>query len=404
MNSRLRLPVCRLLATLGLVAVTPPSTQAAVTWQNIQIGGFFSQGYLKSADNNFPVDTKDGTFDFREYAVNASTTFGSHFRVGGQLFAQKLGKYGDDKVLLDWAVADYNFVPEFGLRVGRVKYPRSLHSDVLDADVLRPFIFLPQSIYDARLRDFQASFDGGMAYGSLTAGKSTFDYKVFYGDIPMKTDSGVGDYFNANGLFAVPPGVTQLGMDSIYGATLAWTTPIPGLRLAAYYSRIKNLYAAGAFAAIPSFAASAVLPKTRYTAASAEYTTGPWTLTAEYLIQSIEASVSLPAFLPPQGPSKVGNRNYYLSAARRLNDKLELGAYYTQCHESYPTTTVASINKRNDWTISGRYDFNDHLLFKLEVHFIDGTKDFFNLPGISNPPASLKDSTTLFAAKTTFSF
>lgn len=402
-NRCARRSLSALLLTAGLVVATT-AAQAAITWHDIQFGGFVSQGYLKSTDNNYPVDTQDGTFDFREYAVNASTTFGSHFRIGGQLFAQKLGKYGDDKVILDWAVADYNFCPEFGLRAGRVKYPRSLHSDVLDADVLRPFIFLPQSMYDARLRDFQASFDGGMAYGSLAAGKNAFDYKVFYGDIPMKTDSGLADFFNTTSLFANPPGVKQLGLDSVYGATLAWTTPVPGLRLSAYYSVLKHLQAAGQFAAIPAFGSSIDLEKIEYSAASAEYTKDKWTFVGEYMLQQGDSQVTLPSFIPKSAPGKFGTRSYYVSAARRLNDKLEVGAYYTHIHNSYPTTAPTSADKRNDWTVSGRYDLNDHLLFKLEVHFINGTRDIFNVQGISNPPASMKDSMTLFAAKTTFSF
>ena len=391
------------LVCLATACVVP--THAAVTWQNIQFGGFASQGYLKSTNNNYPVDTKDGTFDFREYAVNASTTFGNHFRVGGQLFGQSFGKYGNDKVILDWAVADYNFAQEFGIRVGRVKYPRSLHSDVLDADVLRPFIFLPQSMYDARLRDFQASFDGAMIYGSVGAGQSTFDYKVYYGKIPMKTDSGVADYFNTSSLFKNPPGLSSMGMDSVRGATIAWGTPIAGLRFAGYYSELAHFLVSGPFAAIPSLTSSIDLTKAKFTAASAEYTKDKWTFAGEYMVEYEDTLLTLPSFIAPPSVGKGGSKDYYVSVARRLTDKLEIGTYYSNTHNSYPSATaLPSSNKRNDWTISGRYDFTDHLLFKLEVHFINGTKDIFNVPGIVNTPASLKDSMTLIAAKTTFSF
>jgi hypothetical protein len=63
-----------------------------------------------------------------------------------------------------------------------------------------------------------------------------------------------------------------------------------------------------------------------------------------------------------------------------------------------------SDKDRRDWTLAARYDVNDHLLFKLETHLINGTRDITNVPGISNPPASLKDSMMLFAAKMTLSF
>lgn len=381
------------------------SASAAVTWKNVQFGGSFSQGYLNSTNNNYPVDTKDGTLDFREMSVNASTTFGTHVRLGAQVFAQTLGKYGDDRPILDWAMIDYNFRPEIGVRLGRLKYPRSLYSDVLDLDVVRPFIFLPQSIYDSRLRDFQASFDGAMIYGSVSVAQHSFDYRVFYGDIPMKTDSGAGDFFNGYPFFANPPGVQDLGMDAVRGASLLWNTPVAGLRFGLTYSYFSNVVAAGPFIAMPALTTHLSLAKFEYEGASAEYTRGPWTFATEYLINKSDVLVVLPSIIAPPRNSSYGSKSYYASVARRLGTKFEVGTYYTEIRNSYPTPTLpASATSRKDWTVAVRYDLNDHLLFKIEVHAIDGTMEMFNVPGISNPPASLKNSMTLFAAKTTFSF
>jgi hypothetical protein len=118
----------------AILAFIPAFASAAVTLENsrVQVGGFFSQGYLYSSNNNYPTADKGGTWDFREMAANVSTTFGSHLRVGGQVFAQRLGALGDDKVKLDWAVADYNFSSLLGVRVGRVKYPKGLYGEALD--------------------------------------------------------------------------------------------------------------------------------------------------------------------------------------------------------------------------------------------------------------------------------
>ncbi len=392
------------LAGLGFAAAMLPNSRGALNVGDVQIGGFFSQGYLTSTHNNYPVETKDGTADFREMAFYASTNVGSRLRLGGQLFAQTLGKYGDDKVALDWATADYNFRPELGVRVGRVKYPRSLHSDVLDLDVIRPFIFLPQAIYDARLRDFQKSFDGGMVYGSVGAGKSTFDYKVFYGDIPMKTDSGVADFFNTSSLFANPPGVRSLGVDSVRGAALTWGTPINGLRIGTNYSELENLMAVGPFKQVPSLTSQIALTRSQYFNGSVEYTAGPWTFTGEYLLNKLHTELTLPpALKQPVSRSTAGTKNFYVSIARRLGTQFEAGTYYTQVHNSYPSTP-GPVNKRHDLAVALRYDYNEHLLFKIEAHAINGTKDMFNVPGIVNSAADLKDSMTLFAAKTTLSF
>ena len=88
-----------------------------------------------------------------------------------------------------------------------------------------------------------------------------------------------------------------------------------------------------------------------------------------------------------------------------MNDRIELGAYYSRLYQNDPPPGSApSTTHQNDWVVSGRYDLNDNLLFKLEVHFINGTASIFNVPGISNPPGELQDSMTLFAAKTTYTF
>lgn len=396
----------RLLPCLGLAVAAICPLGAAVNWHDVQFGGFISQGYLKSTHNNYPVDTVDGTFDFREAALNASTTFGSHLRVGVQVFAQKLGKYGGDKPILDWAIADYNFRPEFGVQVGRIKYPQSLYSDVLDLDMVRPFILLPQSIYDARLRDFQASLDGGMAYGSTDIGRSSFDYKVFYGDIPIKTDSGAADYLNNSAFFATPPGVTDVGMDSVRGATLSWNTPVPGLRFGANYSHFTNLVASGPFAFVPAMTARITVTKLSFEGLSAEFMNGPWTFAGEYQLVNFEVIVAPPALLGPPVRDHLRMRNYYLSASRRLGAKFEIGAYYSGARDivSSSTPTAPSDLYRRDLALAVRYNVSDHLLFKLEVHTLRGNKAMFNVPGISNPRSSLKESMMLFIAKTTLSF
>ena len=82
---------------------------------------------------------------------------------------------------------------------------------------------------------------------------------------------------------------------------------------------------------------------------------------------------------------------------------IEVGTYYTEVRNSYPTAPTPD-NKRRDVALAIRFDYSDNLLFKLEAHAIKGTRDMFNVPGISNSPADLKDSMGLFAAKTTISF
>lgn len=379
------------------------STQAAVSVGSkgtVQVGGFFSQGYLKSSGNNHPVEAKDGTWDFREMGLNVSTTVGSHLRLGAQGFAQRLGNYGDDKVILDWAVADYNFRQEFGVRAGRIKYPRGLYGEALDLDALRPFVFLPMGVYNPVLRDFSSSFDGAMVYGALSAGSAgSVDYKVFYGDIKMNTDMGVADYFNNAGLFAAP-GVRALGVDHVYGAALDWSTPVSGLKVHLSYSKLSDVEGRGQFAAMP------VLPvlirvSPGYTAIGLEYTRNEWTFAGEWVRQDGSSLVqALPAV---NNAGKFGSENSYVSAARRLGDKWELGTYVSFSRNLHAAAGTPKAGKEaTDWAVSVRYNVNENVIVKLEHHWVDGYYNQFNTA--KTPNAVLKENTSFFAAKTTFSF
>lgn len=379
------------------------STRAAVSVGSkgtVQVGGFFSQGYLKSSGNNHPVEAKDGTWDFREMGLNVSTTVGSHIRLGAQGFAQRLGNYGNDKVLLDWAVADYNFRQEIGIRVGRIKYPKGLYGETLDLDALRPSVFLPMGIYNPVLRDFSSSFDGAMIYGNLSAGSlGTVDYKLFYGDIKMNTRMGVADYFNNASLFA-SPGVSSLSVDSVSGAALDWSTPVSGLKVHLSYSKLSKVEGRGQFAAVP------VLPillqvSPAYTTVGVEYVRNEWTFAAEWMQQDGSSLIQAIPALNTVG--EFGSESSYVSVARRLGDKWEVGSSYSFSENLHPSAGTAKKDKElKDWAVSVRYNVNENIVVKLEHHWIDGRYNLFNTAKTPNP--TIKDTSSFFAAKTTLSF
>ncbi len=385
-----------------------PAARAVVTVgarDNIQLGGFFSQGYLYSSDNNFPTASKGGTWDFREMAVNVSTTLGSRVRVGGQVFAQTFGNLGDDKVILDWAVVDYNVAPALGFRAGRVKYPKGVYSEALDLDVVRPFVFLPGAVYSPVLRDFSASFDGAMVYGTLAAGAAgSVDYKAFRGDIPISPRKGVAEFYTNSGLYTAA-GPAKLGMDSVTGAQLVWNTPVAGLKAAGAYSVFRNLSTDGPFAAAPVLRLPSNMDKFEWRTVSAEYTRGSWQFAAEWQrAYSDTLTYSAPPALPLVKDDS-GWDGWYVSAARRLSDRFEVGAYYGNLKDR--STTLPGDNPRtyqHDTALSLRFDLNEHVLFKLEGHRIEGRYQTFNTPRIPNPAGAIRDTNHVIAAKTTLSF
>src|SRR4051812_25878047 len=113
---------------------------------NLETHGFVSFGYLKSWGNNWHGETLDGTDEFWEAAANVISRPMDHLRLGAQLFVRDLGVYGNGKVELDWAYADWRQIDDFGIQVGRVKIPFGLYSDIIDVDAARPSVFLPRTM------------------------------------------------------------------------------------------------------------------------------------------------------------------------------------------------------------------------------------------------------------------
>lgn len=379
--------------------------QAAVTWKDVQFGGFVSQGFLaNTGSNDYLGETSEGTFDFREYAANASWTAGK-WRLGAQGFGQRLGEFGHDQLTLDWAVVDYQATQWFGVRAGRVKMPRGLYNEALDVDSVRPFVLLPQSVYDARLRDFNAAFNGAMIYGNIALKQAgSVDYRLFYGDSPIATNSGAAVYFNND----LPSSVLSIGMDAVYGGSLFWNTPVNGLRMGYSYSGFDEFGVDRAISFMgQSLTIRKVAPRHDRHLVSAEYTTGDWVFAAEAGVEKSDSSVIVIG-LPPSGTHYDWQANYgYASVARRINQHLELGTYVSHSRDHgtlHPSVLGMSPQKQTDYAVSARCDVNEHLTLKLEGHYIDGAGKLFDTPSRPQPLASRDESWFLLAAKATLSF
>ncbi|EDY19302.1 hypothetical protein CfE428DRAFT_2987 [Chthoniobacter flavus Ellin428] len=415
---------CALVAgLLGLPAVAADGSSSLAdslqhVWKeattSVQFGGFVSQGFLaNTGHNDYLGDTSRGTFDFREYAVNASYAIGQ-WRFGMQVFGQKLGPYGDDRLEIDWATVDYQPAQWFGLRAGRVKMPRGLYNEALDVDSVRPFVLLPQSVYDARLRDFNAAFDGGMIFGNVGLKKfGSLDYRVFYGDIPIAADSGASDYFNND----YPSRSLNMKMDSVRGGSIFWNTPRTGLRFGYSYSAFQNLRstreASVPFAPPPAPEIEVVGTKSTDSYGrhlfSIEYATGPWVFAAEagrehaiYHVTGNGLHIADTDFT---------SYSFYVSVARRINRWLELGTYYSYSRdtETLIGTTPVPLGKgpaltQADLALSARFDITRNLIFKLEGHYMDGAGKIFDTVEHPQPVADRDMAWFLFAAKVTYSF
>jgi len=399
----------QLLLLIALVVTLSAASVWAYTWDGIDFHGFLGQGYMISNGNNFLGGTKDGTFHMTEMAFNASKQINDHLRVGGQLYAFREGELGPlNQPQIDWLYVDYSYKDWLGFRLGKVKTPGPLYNEALDLDMSRPFVLLPQGVYPATWRDFNAGIWAAEAYGNVELKKyGSLDYTFLIGKHKVKSTAGFLENLSAT---------TMENADnfrenySVIGQ-LIWNTPAKGLRINGTAGYANHSTCRGTFktadelSALPpplgslsflggSFGGGAmreIQPSVFYWTVGSEYLMNKWTFSAEYW------TLMTKAFTYIDGHTGGGSLDgglakfiredaFYLSASYQLNKKTQIGAYYSLAYNNVHDrdgTDESAIGGQGysqfqkDLALSLRYDLTPYWLITAEGHVINGTGELF---------------------------
>lgn len=422
---------------LLMLAMVLPATAGEIG-DNLFLNGFVSQGYLNTSENIYLVERSEkGTAAFTEAAITLSAQPMDRLRVGIQFMGRSFGTAGRDQVIVDWAYGDYRWKDQLGFRAGKVKLPLGFYNEGRDVDMLRTPIFLPQSIYNERMRDFILAYEGAGAYGSFDLkGGGELDYHVFGGtlNIPSTTEGFWADLFANSGEELEPVVGQQFDRDNgyadgtstaefrtmdgsrvtfpwIFGGSLIWTTPLEGFRLGTTgLSGRYNIQGALRYDVnVPepnpeagyhpyTIEIDETVKMNHLATVSGEYLLDDWNFAAEYYWDAI---------------ADTKTDGWYILAGYQVSRPVALSVYYS---DSDPLAGEADIRFfeevglpdyygwQRDLTISSRFDLTDFWLLKLEYHFIDGV-------GLTEPRQLAEDLADpqkrhwgMLAAKTTFHF
>jgi hypothetical protein len=426
------------MTAVVLLVAAVPAASAGELGETMFVSGFVSQGYLNTRENDYLVqDSVNGTAAFTEAAVTLTARPMDRLRVGIQFLGRNFGTTGGDQVIIDWAYGDYRLKDQLGIRAGKVKLPFGLYNEGRDVDMLRTSIFLPQSIYNERMRDFILAYEGLGLYGNfdLHVG-GELDYHVYGGtlNIPEISNSLWEDALATTGQNMEPVAALMFDRDNgypdgtstatysslsgasvtfpwIFGGSLIWTTPLEGLRFGttALTGRYNIQSAIRYDVTVPEGN-----PQPGYhpytvdiddtgeidylATVSAEYLFHDWNFAAEYYQDTVDESVT---------------KGWYVLAGYQVSRLLALASYYSDADPTGGNADVDFIEQvglpdyygwQRDLTVSARFDLTDFWLFKLEYHFIDGVALTEDRP-ISEDLADPKSRKWgMFAAKTTFHF
>lgn len=401
----------------------------------VDIHGFISQGYLVTTENNFIDSSKEGTFEFNEFGLNASKQLSDDMRVGLQLFSKNMGKTGGSKFTIDWAYGDYRLTEWLGLRFGLMKSPHGLCNEYRDVDSLRTSVFLPQSVYQETTRDVTLSITGVGLYGGIDLYRlGWLQYQALYGTQTIEQNARMSE--TLVGFASDTYDNDSVDIDVKYAASLQWDTPIQGLCLGVTYDFTQIALDGHWRSQIGPLPTD--LPYTVYIPEngplsmtydrfqnwvySLEYVRGNLMLKGEYIQTLKDYDTTASLYIVERdlytdldlGAGSIRPAGWYAGGAYRIIDWLEVGGYYSQYDSNYsPDGFIAALaipdyySELEDICGTIRFDFNLYWTLKLEYHHFTGAYGLSAWDNDVNPYTSLAElerNWDMYAIKLTVTF
>jgi hypothetical protein len=400
MRPSLTLTIAALAGAAGAMEVGP-----------VELHGFASQGYLYTTNNNFMgPTTQGGTFEFNEFALNATAQPHERVRVGLQIMAYDLADTGNDQVQIDWAYGTYRHPLAAGVDValtaGRFKTGHGLYGDYRDIDVARSAVFLPITTYSPRYRDYYIAVNGASVALSAQGRMGSIEAMGYVGTNQTDVDGTAGRQFAA---FIPGLEVDSMRSKRVDGGHVNWSTPLDGLRLHGGVMHINHFLVDGHLTtpvSPPGGGAGRLATTTVHFdlqdywdgIAGLEYQAGNFTFAAEgsQIYFSIEPTMGgMPA-------GKVYNRwtNGYLLTAWRFHRLFEISSSYG-VFLSDDSDTGTDDPEHRGASIALRFDPIDHWLIKAEFQRNRGTA---LLNSFDNPNGYPSRWWNMVAIKTTYDF
>jgi len=393
---------CTVVCSVRVAASDDPS-------QRIQIHGSVSQGYLLTDENSWMGETEDGSFDFNEFAVNLSANLTDDLRVGVQLMSRDIGSFANNEVRLDWAIIDYSWFNQQGVRIGLIRLPQGLYGESRDVDRARIGVLLPQGYYSENTREIAENLYGMSFYGALdlkTAG--SIDYVAVIGSKELDENGELASLAQARG-YIDTGSVMYAKMTDTLSVGVNWRTPVSGLRLNTHYAEYDlELSGSKTIPGLGPLPGMLRITQARFRSVGVEYSLLDLILASEYYENETPSEFLISG--NAVGGSTVDGQGWYLSASYRFNDWFATEVSYSEKYPDKQDQEGARFSGapgderfyawQDIWSVNTRFDINRYWTFKAAVNFNDGmalANNYQNLEGA-------RQNWVLFQLKTTVTF
>jgi hypothetical protein len=314
---------------------------------NVVIHGFGGWAYGKTDNKNgYLMGNKEGNYDNVDFALNITAS--PHEKLSLHIQPSYTETSNGSKTGLDYAFAEWLFSDLLRVRIGKVKVPFMLYTEVYKVGTIRPFFTLPQGIYyDATAE----AYKGLGITGTLDVTKHwEIQYDVYGGKISLQPIF-LGNFEDKQRFIA--------SSRDMIGGRLTIRPPFEGLSLglSSYWGDFdvaidgqvqEDFSAAGTTVFIGVFA---------------EYRSDRWWIRSEYMAEREN----------PEITQDVG----YGEVAYQLTSHWQVAARYDflDLDVTAPEFQYVpkSFYKHEDMAVGVNYWFNLNLVVKLSYHWVDGS-------------------------------
>ena len=339
-------------------ALAPGLAVADAPGGAVEIHGYgaWSYGRSDSDVNRYHESTRDGDAGYHSLALTLSSQATERVKVSAQVWWESTAADDEQTATIDYAFGEWRHSDPFRLRIGQIKHPFGIYTEIFDVGTLRPLFWLPEGIY-GQAGIVAEAYRGAGLTGTFFRGGQQFDYDLYVGETDLESQ-GV-HAADGEGMEEEPD---EVALRDLAGGRL---TVVPGgvdlrLGLSAYTGRAKGETA----------------KRHSTLGAQAEWNSGSWSVRSEFVVAAQSTGTDVQA--------------WYLEASRTLGRGVQLAARVDRSRTTLGEGADAfapSYLDHEDLTAGLNYWFAPDLVAKFSASRVHGNR--FARP--EDPGASLAE-------------
>ncbi len=340
-------PIMVAILALSATAMANPDVS------QVEIHGYGGWTYSKcnSQDNRYLTATKAGDADYVNMAFVFTSRTSDRVWINAQVWWERLTDDEWDAVV-DYAFGEWRVSDALRLRMGQVKQPYGIYTEIFDVGTLRPFFWLPQGIYGPSGAVAESYRGIGLTGSVFSDGGWRLEYDLYGGEFNLEAAPFASILAAATETAPAEdesPPEDEVEINDVVGGRVTVTLPESNIRLgfSAYTGRQTEYGGTRHFSL----------------GAHAEYLDDTWTLRSECSLLQESPAVEATAA--------------YLEIARRLSDTWQIAGrvdYSKTRLDGLDAGTATSLLDHRDLTVGLNHWFDANFVAKLSGSWVDGNR------------------------------